>query len=115
MKWLERLLYEWRQHRINILNIKNEHQLEMKVCHSCEVLKAQLEAQNLLIRDLTRPLETITEVKRETPQPINNHIPWRVRRAQIEAADRKRAEELIKEREITADNLEQELQDAGNS
>lgn len=113
LKWIEKFIHDWRLHKIDVLNIKNEHQLELKICQSCEILKTQLEAQNLLIRELTRPVETIVEEKRPTPQPINNHVPWRVRRAELEAADKKRAAELVKEREITADNLEQELQNAG--
>lgn len=114
LKWIEKFIHDWRSHKIDVLNIKNEHQLELKVCQSCEILKAQLEAQNLLIRELTRPVETVAEEKRATPQPINNHVPWRVRRGQLEAAERKRAEKLLaeREREITADNLEQELQNA---
>lgn len=113
MNWLERLLHEWRQHKINMLNIKNEHELEMSHCASCEILKAQLEAQNQIIRELTKPLEEVGEIRKSAPQPITNHIPWRVRRAQIESADKKRAAELKeqREREITADNLEAELKE----
>ncbi len=117
MNWLERFLNGWHQRRIDILNIKNEHALELKVCQSCEPLKAQLEAQNLLIRELTKQPETPAELKKETPQPITNHIPWRVRREQLQAADRRRAEELIKnkEAEITAESLDAELEAIQNA
>lgn len=117
MNWLFKLIDDWRQYRITILNLKNEHRLEMRVCHSCETLKAQLEAQNQLIRELTKPLEQVSEIKQSVPQPIHNHKPWRVRRAQLESADRKRAEELIKnkEAEITADSLESELEAIQNA
>jgi hypothetical protein len=93
---------------------KREHELELRVCQSCETLKTQLEAQNQIIRDLISQNNPRTEpeVERDFKPILPKHKPWSVRRAELERADRVKAEELrtSKRKEITADNLEEELQ-----
>lgn len=104
------------EHELELLRLEQEHELELRVCHSCEALKTQIEAQNLLIRELTKK-EPVVEIERHAPQPIySRHKPWRVRRQELEKADKELAEKLKKEKlaaaEITVDNLEKELADA---
>lgn len=93
--------------------LEREHDLERRVCQSCETLKSQLEFQNQLIRELTRIEEpTPQETVSRPHQPIRRTFtPWRVKRAELEQADRKQNEALLaaKHREITADNLDEEL------
>lgn len=96
---------------------EREHALELRVCQSCEALKTQLEFQNLLIKELTRRPEPESNASTENLKPIvPKHIPWAVRRAQLEKEDRELASRLRmeKQREVTADNLDEELESLGN-
>lgn len=118
MNWLWRLINERRAHQLELLRLKNEHELEMKVCHSCETLKTQLEAQNILIRELTKKPEPI-EIPIETHQPIRpKHKPWSVVQQQLEREDRKMAAKLkeeITKQPLTADDIERELEGVQNA
>lgn len=91
---------------------QREHELELRVCQSCETLKTQLEFANSIIRELTRP-QVVTE---ETPDTSNlkpivsaKHKPWAVVRASLERADKIKAQELKQQRqvEINLDNLDE--------
>jgi hypothetical protein len=98
------------------MELRHEQKLELRVCQSCETLKSQLEFQNLLIRELTHRSETEV-VNSDNFKPIApKHIPWAVRRAQLEREDRELAARLRAEktREVTADNLDAELESLGN-
>jgi hypothetical protein len=90
----------------------------MRVCQSCETLKQQLEFQNQLIRELSNPIPIPVEVNTEKFEPIKpKFIPWSVRRAQLQKEDRTLAEKLKKEKEaeITADDLDKELEEIQNA
>lgn len=97
------------------MQLKHEQTLELRVCQSCETLKTQLEFQNILIRELTQRVEPeitpTTEFKPITPK----HIPWAVKRAQLEKEDRELAARLRseKQKEVTVDNLDEELESLG--
>jgi hypothetical protein len=121
--WFKSLLKDTRAHELEVLRLQNEHELEMaaargeyeyqsSICQSCETLKSQLSEANRLIRDLTIKPET-REVEddkpRGNPKPIQSgYKPWSVRRAELEAADRIKAQQLVAEKEkpITVDNLD---------
>ena len=93
---------------------KREHELELRVCQSCETLRTQLEFQNQLIRELTsRPESEVTEPSSHKPI-LPKHKPWAVKRAELEQQDRELAKRLReqKQEEITIDNLEAELANA---
>lgn len=113
----EEVLRREREHELRILELDNEFELESKVCHSCETLKTQIEFQNLLIQELTR--KDIPEIKTETqdlkPISTTRHIPWTVRRAQLEKQDRELAQKLRSEKEITIENLDSELESLSKS
>lgn len=92
---------------------RREHELELRVCQSCETLKMQLEAQNQIIRELIAKPVVEEQSEPENFKPIMpRHKPWSVRRAELELADRLKAAELRATRteEVTIENLEQELQ-----
>lgn len=98
--------------------LQREHDLELRVCQSCETLKTQIEFQNQLIAALTRPPETETTTVANNFQPIMpKHKPWSVRRAELEQQDRLLAQRLKSEKlqEITVDNLEAELESMAKS
>lgn len=101
------------QRRANELS--HEQALELRVCHSCETLKSQLEFQNLLIRELTHKSETEIVNTGEFKPIAPKHIPWAVRRAQLEREDRELAARLRmeKNKEITENDLDAELESLG--
>lgn len=128
--WLKTLLKDSRAHEVEMLRLQNEHELEMaaargeyeyqsNICQSCETLKSQLSEANRLIRDLTVRVEVREDdAPRSMPKPIQSgHKPWAVRRAELEAADRKRAQELIAEKQkpVTIDNLDELLVEANDA
>lgn len=93
-----------------------EHELELRVCQSCETLKTQLEFQNQLIRELTRPpVNIIEDIPITSHKPIfPGHKPWALTKFELEKKDRELAAALRakKAEEITADNLEAQLPNA---
>lgn len=95
------------------LQLEREHELELRVCQSCETLKTQLEFQNQLIRELTsREITEETIPAHNNHQPISpRHKPWAVRRAELEKADRELSRKLREEKlnEVTVDSLDEEL------
>ena len=96
-----------------------EQESSRRVCPSCETLKTQLEFQNQLIRELTRPPEN-SELAQDVSEykPIQpKHKPWSVKQAELEFADRKLAAELRQKKieEITADNLDAEIEGLRNA
>lgn len=102
--------------------LQREHELEMRVCHSCETLKSQLEFQNQLIREMMRPKEELNRVVEEVNhQPIPpRHIPWTVTRNRLQREDRELAERLKAEKaagvaEITQDDLDAEIASIQNA
>lgn len=99
------------------LQLEREHELNKRVCQSCETMKTQLEFQNVLIRELTRRPEPESITSTDNLRPITpKHIPWAVKRAQLEKQDRDLAARLRaeKQKEVTADNLDEELESLGN-
>jgi hypothetical protein len=100
------------------IELKREHELELRVCQSCETLKTQLEFQNQLIRELTaKPINEVQSTPEDFKPILPKHKPWSVRRNELERADRELAKKLRgdKERQITADNLDEELESLENS
>lgn len=83
----------------------------LKVCNSCEILKAQLdvtlrEKDRLLSKLLDDTPKSISQQPMEPTKPIN--IPWNVRRQMLEAEDREKAR-LIQNAPISTEDLEKEL------
>lgn len=117
--WLWLWIEKSRQHQLEVIRLNNEHQLEMRVCHACETLKTQLEAQNLLIRELTRKSES-EPVRNLTPdKPIlPRHRPWSVVQQQLQKEDRALASRLREEASkvpITENDIEKELEEMQNA
>ena len=93
---------------------------DARICVSCETLRQQLEIANYEKRELLNKLIKPEPIQIEQPdfsQMRPKAVPWRVRREELEAEDRKRAQ-LIKEKEKelkagvvseTVDELEKEL------
>ena len=96
---------------------------DARICSSCETLKQQLEIANYEKRELLNKLIKPEPIQVEQPdfsQMRPKAVPWRVRREELEAEDRKRAQ-LLKEKEKelksvvanhvseTVDELEKEL------
>ncbi len=84
-----------------------QHELDLRVCNSCEVMKAELNkahSRELELLELLRPKPQKNieddEVERK---PLNQHIPWSIKRRQLEAAARVK--------KITADDLDTELEE----
>ena len=97
---------------------QREHDLELRVCQSCETLKTQLEFQNQIIRELTRKPEPEVTTDANNFRPIMpKHKPWRVKQMELEKQDRELAARLKadKEKEITLDNLDSELEELQNA
>jgi thioredoxin-related protein len=77
------------------------------VCHSCETLKTQIEFQNQLIRELTKPQVAVEEIENKDYKPISaKHKPWSVVRAELEKKDRELSSRLVHEKEVTVENLD---------
>lgn len=93
-----------------------EERKEEMVCPSCEVLKEQLERANhenqrLLDKLLAEPKAEVPQKPVEISRPIN--IPWNVRRQMLEAEDREKARILRDAPKPSIDDLEKELDLAG--
>lgn len=100
------------------LERQREHDLELRVCQSCEALKTQLEFQNQVIKDLIRQPEPQTTEDVSNFKPIMpKHKPWRVRQAELEREDRELARRLKEDKlkEITVDTLDAELEELNNA
>jgi hypothetical protein len=73
---------------------------EMRACASCETLRQQLEIANYekreLLNKLIRPEPVVNEPNFNELRPKT--VPWRVKREELEAEDRKRAA-ILKEKE----------------
>jgi hypothetical protein len=75
---------------------------DARVCASCETLKHQLEIANYEKREILNKL--IKEPEQSITNPTNYNemrprtVPWNVRRQELEAEDRRRAQ-LLKEKE----------------
>ncbi len=73
---------------------KNERE-DIKICHSCETLKLEIERlrdenERLLDRLLAKP-EPIIETGPPKDMKVPKHIPWNVRRQMLEQEDREKA------------------------
>lgn len=97
-----------------------------KICNNCEYLRmmiAQLQKKNerLLNNILNDTPKVNTNVDEPIPLPVNlgGHIPWRVKRQQIEADDRARAsklrENLIHQYDEKIESLENEILNVNTS
>ena len=84
-----------------------QHELDLRVCNSCEVMKAELNkahSRELELLELLKPVKSAEpEVDTTERFPINQHIPWSVKRRQLEAAARVK--------KITIDSLDDELEE----
>lgn len=87
------------------------------VCHTCELLRDQLDESNRERRELLQRLldlginktESLPPVEKEEPVPVRpNFVPWRVRQQALEAEDRQKAL-LLKDRTREINELEKEL------
>ena len=93
-----------------------ECQNEIQVCQSCETLKQQLEIVNYekreLLNKLIREPEPLAQPDFSQMRP--KAVPWNVRRQELEAEDRRKAQ-IIREKEkelksiSNVDDLEKEL------
>lgn len=118
--WLWLWIEKKREHELEIIRLNNEHQLEIRVCQACETLKTQLEAQNLLIRELTRnktesePVKDYSQNKPIMPR----HKPWSIVQQELQRADRELAAKLREEASkvpITENDIEKELEEMQNA
>ena len=71
---------------------------EVPPCNTCEVLKMELalahNQNEKLLNSIIRP-EPTPIVETETPRAIMpKHVPWHIKRAELEKADRQQAERL---------------------
>jgi hypothetical protein len=90
---------------------------EQEGCRSCEHLRLLIEQERsekakLLnsIIELSRPKEEVRTVAPENLKPIKpRFIPWEVRRAELEANDRKQAQILKEQGQISVKDLESEM------
>ena len=88
--------------------------IESKACNSCEVLKMQLDIANtekrkLLDSILVKPIEEVSpEVNYKEIKPRT--VPWNVRRQQLEAEDRIKAN-LLKNKQVELKNDDKELEE----
>ena len=123
-------MFLWLHH---LLNPHCSHCLELRreklVCNSCETLRSQLaeanhEKKQLLARVLSQGNNTVITNQIEQEEPFKQlnpkHLPWPAKRFQLEEADRLRAMELDKEKQVRADidkrnaELEKEVLGAEN-
>ena len=84
-----------------------QHELDLRVCNSCEVMKAELNkahSRELELLELLKPKpQENVESDEVERKPLNQHIPWSIKRRQLEAAARVK--------KITADDLDIELEE----
>jgi len=83
-----------------------------RVCLSCETLRQQLEIVNYEKRELLNKLirEPEAPIQPDFSQMKPRMIPWNVRRQELEAEDRKRAQLIReKEKELGINELEKEI------
>jgi len=91
--WLIKWIKEYQTMKLEL----QERRQALRVCESCETLKHQLEIVNHNNRELVAQI--LKEDPIETPvernlQPIlpKRHVPWSVRRQELEANDRATAQ-----------------------
>jgi len=94
---------------------QRQHELDLRICTSCEFLKDELtrahSREKELIRFLTSKPETEGEKPYETSVPmIQTRKPWDVKRQELE---KKHSIQPVKV--VTEDTLEKELQEARNA
>ena len=88
--------------------------LDLRTCEACEILREQLhsseaERKDLLHRLLDKDKPEPLPAKQEEMEPIKSQfVPWRVRQQMLEAEDRKKAQ-LMKDKELEINKLEEEL------
>ncbi len=114
--WVEEVLnyYETRlQIRREFLVEQTErarqHELDLRVCNSCEVMKSELaraHSRELELLRLLKPDSEEVNISNGEQKPINQHIPWSVRRRQLERDARANARQA---KEVTVETLDEEL------
>jgi hypothetical protein len=89
--------------------------LEDMPCHTCEVLRTQLDESNRERKELLNRILATSgaepsppQVEKEMKPIMQQQIPWRVRQQMLEAEDRKRAS-LMKQKNEEIEELEKEL------
>ncbi len=99
--------------------IEKVFNLEKEQCASCEHLHLLVEQERAektrllaTIVEMSRPLEKAIPEPIKAPQPIKSrYVPWQVRKNEMEAMDRKRAQ-ILKEQglgQISVDDLQKEM------
>lgn len=101
--------------------------LEPVICQSCEHWKLLLEQERVeknkllnMIVEMSRPIVPTQQTSSQAPKPIRpSYVPWQIRRAELEANDRKQAQ-ILQEREreiagITLKDLEDEIEEINNA
>lgn len=109
--WLNEIL----ERRADEKERQRQHELDLRVCRSCETLQAELvrahqreqQLLELIVSKQPEPeqsYQTRVDVKTEIPRAVK---PWSVKRQELEARDRVKIEPIKKE--ITPDTLDEEL------
>ena len=107
-KWVEELL----EHRESIRLQRMQHELDLRHCNSCEIIQAELNrahGRELELLKLLKPEAEEVTPSVERHLPLTAKIPWAVKRQQLEKAARSKKNGEPKPKEITVDDLDDEL------
>jgi hypothetical protein len=93
-----------------------QHELELRVCRSCEVLQNELARYRERERELFNKVVNVTSTPIPEPGPYKTNVEvatrkgWSAKRAELELRDRK-----VIVPSVTIDKLDEELEEARNA
>ena len=103
---------EWIIHKFSV------HCEECNICQNCEYLKLELSRQQIINQQLVAKIVSLNKPVPDVESPFNpkdwepinkRHIPFRVKRQQLEREDREKLKTVKVDAKTTTEELEKEL------